>query len=115
MNVAIYLYLIFVNTLLCLRMFDMENVYYYSFEIEYCDKISCFIRIVSGYILEGRDPLAGDGGSKEDWSMEKLQAYFCYIRTIQPAMTPKANAILSRYYQVQRQADQRSKARTTIR
>ncbi|XP_071525523.1 uncharacterized protein [Panulirus ornatus] len=72
-------------------------------------------KIVSGYILEGRDPLSGDGGSKEDWSMEKLQAYFCYIRTIQPALTPKANTILSRYYQVQRRSDQHSKARTTIR
>nr|XP_045624120.1 DNA helicase MCM9-like [Procambarus clarkii] len=72
-------------------------------------------KIVSSYILDGRDPLAGDGGSEEDWSMEKLQAYFCHIRSIQPGMTTEANAILSRYYQIQRKADQRSQARTTIR
>ncbi|KAK8752353.1 hypothetical protein OTU49_005037 [Cherax quadricarinatus] len=72
-------------------------------------------KIVSSYILEGCDPLGGDGGSQEDWSMERLQAYFCHIRSIQPVMTPEANAILSRYYQLQRQTDQRSQARTTIR
>lgn len=73
-----------------------------------------FYRMVSEYILNGRD-VKGDGGGREDWSLEKLQAYFCHIRTFQPSMTPQANRILSRYYQVQRQTDQTNKARTTVR
>ncbi|KAK4316464.1 hypothetical protein Pmani_012366 [Petrolisthes manimaculis] len=71
-------------------------------------------KVVSEYILNGRD-VKGDGGGREDWSLEKLQAYFCHIRTLQPSMTPQANRILSRYYQVQRQTDQTNKARITVR
>ncbi|XP_066979054.1 uncharacterized protein [Macrobrachium rosenbergii] len=72
-------------------------------------------RIVSDYILEGRDILPSDGGNEEDWSMEKLQTYFCHIRSLQPSMTLAANSVLAKYYQLQRQTDQRSQARTTIR
>ncbi|XP_063610994.1 DNA helicase MCM9-like [Penaeus indicus] len=73
-------------------------------------------RIVSGFILEGKDPLAGaKGKGEDDWGIEQLQAYFCHIRSLQPSMTREANVILAKYYQLQRQTDQRSQARTTIR
>ncbi|XP_072020036.1 uncharacterized protein [Amphiura filiformis] len=72
-------------------------------------------RIVSSFILEGRTP-GPQGSSNENlWNMEKMQAYLCLIKTIEPAMTSKANTVLSKYYQAQRQADQRNAARTTIR
>ncbi|XP_042857902.1 DNA helicase MCM9-like [Penaeus japonicus] len=73
-------------------------------------------KIVSSYILEGKDPLAGaKSKGDDDWSIEQLQAYFCHIRSLQPSMAREANVILAKYYQLQRQTDQRSQARTTIR
>ncbi|XP_038046170.1 DNA helicase MCM9-like [Patiria miniata] len=72
-------------------------------------------KIVSSFILDGKSP--GPQGTSNDclWSMEKMQAYLCLIKTITPTLSPDANKVLSRYYQAQRQADQRNAARTTIR
>ncbi|XP_029187907.2 DNA helicase MCM9-like [Acropora millepora] len=73
-------------------------------------------RIVSSFILEGRGPRTTTGSSSDSlWSMDKMQAYFCYIKTLKPQLTPESNRILSRYYHCQRQADLRNAARTTIR
>ncbi|XP_068242848.1 DNA helicase MCM9-like [Palaemon carinicauda] len=72
-------------------------------------------RIVSDYIIEGCDIFSGDIGNDGDWSLEKLQTYFCHIRSFQPSMTSAANSVLAKYYQLQRQTDQRNQARTTIR
>mgnify|MGYP003889678995 CR=1 FL=1 len=45
-----------------------------------------------------------------------MQAYIYYVKTaFRPALTPFSEKILINYYQLQRQADQRNAARTTIR
>ncbi|XP_062292950.1 DNA helicase MCM9 [Scomber scombrus] len=69
-------------------------------------------RIISSFILEDRGLPAETSGL---WSMEKMKAYFCAIKRLQPQVSEEANRILSQYYQLQRQSDSRSAARTTIR
>ncbi|KAL1254009.1 hypothetical protein QQF64_016238 [Cirrhinus molitorella] len=69
-------------------------------------------KIISSFILQNK------GAPTESsclWSMEKMRAYFCLIKSLKPCITQEANAILSRYYQLQRQSDSRNAARTTIR
>ncbi|XP_016329769.1 LOW QUALITY PROTEIN: DNA helicase MCM9-like [Sinocyclocheilus anshuiensis] len=69
-------------------------------------------KIISSFILQNK------GAPSESsclWSMEKMRAYFCLIKTLKPCITQEANTILSRYYQLQRQSDSRNAARTTIR
>ncbi|XP_026174528.1 DNA helicase MCM9 isoform X3 [Mastacembelus armatus] len=69
-------------------------------------------RIISSFILEDKG-LRADSSSL--WSMEKMKAYFTVIKQLQPQVSEEANSILTRYYQLQRQKDGRSAARTTIR
>ncbi|XP_042246169.1 DNA helicase MCM9 [Thunnus maccoyii] len=69
-------------------------------------------RIISSFILEDR-VLPAESSSL--WSMEKMKAYFCVIKRLQPQVSEEANCILTQYYQLQRQSNSRSAARTTIR
>ncbi|KAM9703343.1 DNA helicase MCM9 [Menidia menidia] len=69
-------------------------------------------RTISSFILEDRGPPAESSGL---WSMEKMKAYFSLIKQLQPRVGEQADCILTRYYQLQRQADGRNAARTTIR
>ncbi|XP_048107176.1 DNA helicase MCM9 isoform X1 [Alosa alosa] len=69
-------------------------------------------RIISSFILQNK------GAPRESaslWSMEKMRAYFCLIKTLRPRVSSEANTILARYYQLQRQSSGRNAARTTIR
>nr|XP_046228947.1 DNA helicase MCM9 isoform X2 [Scatophagus argus] len=68
--------------------------------------------IISSFILEDRGLFAE---TPSFWTMEKMKAYFSVIKHLQPQMSEEANSILKRYYQLQRQSDSRSTARTTIR
>jgi len=73
----------------------------------------CFCRMVSRFILR-----ADTGLVKRDldaWPLPKLQAYISHVKSFQPALTPPAEQVLLAYYQMQRQADARNAARTTIR
>uniref|UniRef100_A0A3Q2XK49 DNA helicase MCM9 n=1 Tax=Hippocampus comes TaxID=109280 RepID=A0A3Q2XK49_HIPCM len=69
-------------------------------------------RIISSFILEDRG-LPSECSAL--WPMEKMKAYFCVIKRLQPQVSVEANSILSRYYQLQRQSEGRNAARTTIR
>ncbi|KAM4695014.1 DNA helicase MCM9 [Discoglossus pictus] len=69
-------------------------------------------RIISSFILGNKgNPRKSD----KLWSMEKMKTYFCLVKSLQPRMSDGANAILVRYYQLQRQSNCRNAARTTIR
>ncbi|KAF2902861.1 hypothetical protein ILUMI_03319 [Ignelater luminosus] len=70
--------------------------------------------LVADYILSGK---GADAIKIDDslWNLETLQKYFTIIRSLNPVLTPQANKILSSYYQVQRRAISRNKARTTVR
>ncbi|CAH0477689.1 unnamed protein product [Peronospora belbahrii] len=49
-----------------------------------------------------------------EWSIQKLQAYICYVKDMyQPDLSREAMTILQSYYQRQRASDSRSAARTT--
>jgi len=77
-----------------------------------------FYRFVSGFILQGKDRVKEYENGKEPatlWGIEKLQAYFSIVKTLQPVFTEEATLVLRQYYQVQRQTDCRNVARTTIR
>uniref|UniRef100_A0A8B9RG44 DNA helicase MCM9 n=1 Tax=Astyanax mexicanus TaxID=7994 RepID=A0A8B9RG44_ASTMX len=69
-------------------------------------------KIISSFILQNK---GAPSQSSSLWSMEKMRAYFCVIKRLRPNITQEANSILARYYQLQRQNDSRSAARTTIR
>lgn len=61
---------------------------------------------------------SGSGGAAATarWPMAKLQAYIAHVKEqFKPVLTTDAEAVLTRYYQMQRSTDTRSQARTTLR
>ncbi|KAF9329634.1 protein phosphatase 2A regulatory subunit cdc55 [Podila minutissima] len=74
---------------------------------------------------DGSPELTDESNSDEDdvgqdpegpWSIGKLKAYLIWVRaTFEPRLTPPAEEVLTKYYQLQRKADVRNAARTTIR
>ncbi|EGF76934.1 hypothetical protein BATDEDRAFT_27980 [Batrachochytrium dendrobatidis JAM81] len=74
-------------------------------------------KVVSSFILDteisGKPPVEAVG---DLWDHECLQSYICYIKeTYMPKLTPEANDVLKKYYQLQRGGDLQNSARTTIR
>lgn len=65
-------------------------------------------------MLQGKKPGAHKN-STTLWSLEKLQHYFCTIRSMTPETTEDANTVLSKYYWMQRQSTYRNPARTSVR
>lgn len=73
-------------------------------------------RDVSSSILSFATDLPSKSSSKPFWSFEKLKKYIEYVKKeYAPILTERSSLILTRYYQLQRQADLRNSARTTIR
>ena len=74
---------------------------------------------VSSYILQQNikqeEETQDEDRTSPYWSIAKLQAYFSYIRTLKPQLTPESNRILSSYYRRQRRSDGADAARTTVR
>ncbi|XP_025201501.1 DNA helicase MCM9-like [Melanaphis sacchari] len=71
-------------------------------------------KVVSSYVLQGKKPGAHKN-STTLWNLEKLQHYFCTIRSMTPETTEDANTVLSKYYWMQRQSTYRNPARTSVR
>ncbi|XP_064653279.1 DNA helicase MCM9-like [Lineus longissimus] len=70
--------------------------------------------VVSNYILQGKNPQ--DGVPTGDlWTIKKMKAFFCYIKSFDPSFTDEAARVLQCYYKAQRAADGRNAARTTMR
>jgi DNA helicase MCM9 len=82
-------------------------------------------RTVSKFILSAEIKATGGKQDKSDssessepelWSLEKIQAYVSYVKSkYSPKMTPDANIVIQKYYQMQRGSDVRNAARTTVR
>ncbi|KAJ1963481.1 DNA helicase mcm9, partial [Dispira parvispora] len=74
-------------------------------------------RMVSSFILDGecQNPFQNPQAS-DLWSHDKIQAYVQYVKsTYRPQQTRESQQVLTQYYQLQRQADSRNAARTTVR
>jgi DNA helicase MCM9 len=64
----------------------------------------------------GHDVGSGQIGDDASWSVLKLRDYIAYVKsTFQPVMSVEAKQLLMRYYQIQRQSEDRSQGRTTVR
>lgn len=64
----------------------------------------------------GHDVGSGQTGDDASWSVLKLRDYIAYVKsTFQPVMSVEAKQLLVRYYQIQRQSEDRSQGRTTVR
>ncbi|KAL1139279.1 hypothetical protein AAG570_006265 [Ranatra chinensis] len=71
-------------------------------------------RLISSFILQGKT-CPKESSNSSIWSIEKLQSYYCIIKSIVPKLTEKAMTILREYYHFQRRAESTNGARTTVR
>ena len=64
----------------------------------------------------GKGTGKGATGGDEKWEMFRLRDYIAYVKhAFQPVMSKEAQLVLMRYYQMQRQSEERSQGRTTVR
>ena len=58
----------------------------------------------------------GEKAVEEQWEIGRLRDYIAYVKhAYQPTMSKEAQLLLMRYYQIQRQSEERSQGRTTVR
>lgn len=68
-----------------------------------------------------RKNMSGSVGKREkvvedQWDIGRLRDYIAYVKhAFQPTMSKEAQLLLMRYYQIQRQSEERSQGRTTVR
>lgn len=70
--------------------------------------------LASTFLLQGKDLLVKEKINKT-WSFEQLRLYINYVKKFMPLLTPEANIVIQKYYQLQRQSGDRNAARTTVR
>ena len=58
----------------------------------------------------------GEKTVEDQWDIGRLRDYIAYVKhAFQPTMSKGAQLLLMRYYQIQRQSEERSQGRTTVR
>jgi DNA helicase MCM9 len=72
-------------------------------------------KLVSKFILSRSKQRDQNENDEQVWSLDELKAYINLVKSLEPTITPTANQILRKYYQLQRQTDSRDAARTTVR
>lgn len=117
------------HTLLLLSRFDLVLVLLDSPQKDWDKRVSTFLlqqAVNAGKQVKskgkakgksvGPDTGSGQTGVDESWSVLKLRDYIAYVKsTFQPVMSVEAKQLLMRYYQIQRQSEDRSQGRTTVR
>ncbi|KAL0478058.1 DNA helicase MCM9 [Acrasis kona] len=103
-----------------LSRFDIVLVLLDKQDQEWDQRVSSFIlneEEMKGEEEDEEDGHQENGTMMDDlWTFEKIQAYICYVKDrFQPTIGKQAGLIMKQYYRMQRQADKRVAARTTIR
>ncbi|XP_014259702.1 DNA helicase MCM9-like isoform X2 [Cimex lectularius] len=69
--------------------------------------------MISTYILEGKTLNKCKPGNQ--WTIEKLKAYYCIVKSITPQLSQNAVTVLQEYYKLQRKSEALNASRTTVR
>ena len=60
--------------------------------------------------------MVDENNNEPVWSLENIQAYIAYVKSeFKPELNEEAEKILQKYYVLQRSADTRNAARTTVK
>ncbi|KAF6204872.1 hypothetical protein GE061_019036 [Apolygus lucorum] len=70
--------------------------------------------LISSYIIQEKT-LCKSSTFSELWNLEKLQAYFSIVKSLQPKLSEDASTILKEYYRVQRRNEITNASRITVR
>jgi DNA helicase MCM9 len=68
----------------------------------------------STFLLQGKDILK-KSNKCDLWDFDKLKLYLNYVKRFEPVLCEKAHSIIQTYYKLQRDSDDRSASRTTVR
>jgi DNA helicase MCM9 len=104
-----------------LSRFDLILVLMDTASKDWDTQVSTFLLLqaVAGGVKSSADQSVDQDSpslSSEIWSLETLRQYVtCVKACVHPEMTAEARCLLMRYYQLQRQSDERSSTRTTVR
>ena len=102
------------------RRFDLVLVLLDSPQKEWDKRVSTFLlqqAVNAGVENSKRESRLQLKSKVEDtWDLLKLRDYISYVKHhFQPTMSKESQYLLMRYYQMQRQSEERSSGRTTVR